>query len=169
MKNPKILFITILFFAAAHQQAGAQAKIAHIDVSQLMAVMPEMKAAEIQIDKLSKTYDNEYAKMVEDFKTKVKKYDSEAATTKNVVKDARNTELTEMRTRIDQHKETAYKELQTRQEAIYKPIVEKARKAIQKVGKAKGYRYVIDSTLGTDVVLADGPDLLADVKKELGF
>lgn len=169
MKNLKIILITLIFFVVTHQQIYAQGKIAHIDVSQLMAVMPEMKAAEIQIDKLSKTYDSEYAKMVEDFKAKVKKYDSEAATTKNAVKDARKAELIEMRTRIDQHKETAYKELQTRQEAIYKPIVEKARKAIQKVGKAKGYQYVIDSTLGTDVVLADGHDLLADVKKELGF
>ena len=32
-----------------------------------------------------------------------------------------------------------------------------------------GVQYVLDSTVGSGVLLADGMDLLADVKKELGF
>ena len=56
-----------------------------------------------------------------------------------------------------------------KQESIYKPILEKSRTAIQKVAKAKGYQYVLDSSTGSGVILADGPDLMADVKKELGF
>ena len=34
---------------------------------------------------------------------------------------------------------------------------------------AKGYKYVLDSTTGTGLILADGYDLMADVKKELGI
>ena len=41
--------------------------------------------------------------------------------------------------------------------------------AIKKVAKAKGFQYVLDSTTGSGVLVADGTDLLADVKKELGF
>ena len=38
--------------------------------------------------------------------------------------------------------------------------------AIQKVGKAKGFQYILNSE---SLLLADGPNLTADVKKELGF
>ena len=37
---------------------------------------------------------------------------------------------------------------------------------IQKVGKAKGFQYILNSE---SLLLADGPNLTADVKKELGF
>ena len=47
--------------------------------------------------------------------------------------------------------------------------MEKAQKAIQKVAKAKGVNYVLDATTGSGVLFAEGIDLLADVKKELGF
>lgn len=169
MTNIKSIAIAILVYTGINHTATAQNKIAYIDVSELMETMPEMKAANIQAEKLGKTYDMEYAKMVEEFETKAKKYNAEAANTTNAVKKTRNTELLGIRERIEQHKETAHKELQTKQEAIFTPIVEKAKKAIQKVGKAKGFNYVLDSTPGTDVVLAEGTNLLADVKKELGF
>ena len=41
--------------------------------------------------------------------------------------------------------------------------------AIKKVAKEKGFNYVIDATLGSGLLVADGTDLLADVKKSLGF
>lgn len=49
------------------------------------------------------------------------------------------------------------------------PILEKAQNAIQKVAKTQGFQYVLDATPGAGVLVADGKDLLADVKKELGF
>ena len=36
----------------------------------------------------------------------------------------------------------------------------------QKVGRAQGYQYVMDSST---LLLAEGKDLLVDVKKELGI
>ena len=47
-----------------------------------------------------------------------------------------------------------------------KPLLEKVKASIQKVGKAKGYQYVLNAT---DLLLTDGPDLTADIKKDLGF
>jgi outer membrane protein len=49
------------------------------------------------------------------------------------------------------------------------PLLEKARNAITKVGEAQGFNYVIDSSPNGGIILANGKDLLADVKKELGF
>ena len=71
-----------------------------------------------------------------------------------------------MQKRIQDYGQNAQKELQTKQDEITKPIYEKVRTAIQKVGKAKGYEYVMDSST---LLLAEGPNVTADVKKELGL
>ena len=47
-----------------------------------------------------------------------------------------------------------------------KPILEKVKASISKVGKAKGFQYVLNTA---DLLLTDGPDLTADEKKDLGF
>lgn len=169
MKQLKSLLIAAVLLVGVSQTVSAQAKIAHINVNELMTAMPEMKAANAQLEQISKTYDNEYRTMVEEFQTKIKKYDQEAATQTEAVNEARAKEVQDMQQRIQQYQQTAQKELMEKQESIYKPILEKSRTAIQKVAKAKGYQYVLDSSTGSGVILADGPDLMADVKKELGF
>jgi outer membrane protein len=77
--------------------------------------------------------------------------------------------MQDMGTRIQKYQDDASKSLQDKQIELQKPLTEKALAAIQKVARAKGFQYVLDSTLGSGVLLADGMDLLADVKKELGF
>ena len=169
MKQLKSLLIAALLFAGVNQAAQAQAKVAHINVSDLMAAMPDMKAAQAQLDKVTKTYDTEYNTMVEEFRKKVGQYEKEASTVTDAVNDTRSKEVQDMQKRIQDYQQNASKELQEKQTAIFKPILEKSRLAIQKVAKAKGYQYVLDSSTGSGVLLADGPDLLSDVKKELGF
>ena len=45
-------------------------------------------------------------------------------------------------------------------------LMDKIKASISKIGKAKGFQYVVNVA---DLLLADGPDLTADVKKDLGF
>jgi outer membrane protein len=99
----------------------------------------------------------------------MKKYESEATTVGEAVNETRAKEMQDMGQRIQQFRETAQKEVQQKEMDLVKPIMDKAKNAIQKVAKAKGYQYVLDSTTGSGVILADGPNLLVDVKKELGF
>lgn len=169
MKQFKSLLIAAILFIGMSQTVSAQAKVAHINVTELMAEMPEMKAANTQLENYGKTFDNEYRSMVEEYQTKIKKYDQEAATVSDAINETRTQEVQEMGNRIQQYQQTASKDMQNKQEEVLKPILEKAKAAIQKVAKAKGYQYVLDSTVGSGVIVADGPDLLADVKKELGF
>lgn len=169
MKQFKSLLIAAILFIGAGQTVSAQAKVAHINVQELMSTMPDMKAANTQLEKIGKTYDAEYKTMVQEYQTKIEKYEKEAPTVGDAVNQTRQTEVQEMANRIQQYQQTAQKELQQKQEDILKPILEKARLAIQKVAKAKGFQYVLDSSTGSGVIMAEGPDLLADVKKELGF
>ena len=169
MKQLKSLLIAAILFIGMSQTVSAQAKVAHINVTELMGAMPEMKAANTQLENYGKTFDNEYRTMVEEYQNKIKKYDAEAPNVSDAINETRTQEVQEMGNRIQQYQQTASKDMQKKQEEILKPILEKAKAAIQKVAKAKGYQYVLDSTVGSGVLVADGPDLLADVKKELGF
>ena len=60
-------------------------------------------------------------------------------------------------------------DLQKKEVDILQPILDKARLAIQKVARAQGIQYVFDATPGGGILMADGKDLLTDVKKELGI
>ncbi|MBV2196155.1 MAG: OmpH family outer membrane protein [Flavobacterium sp.] len=168
MKQLKTLAIAIVLFIGT--QVSAQSKVAHIDVQALMTAMPEMKVAQDQMKKIQESYDKDYKNMVTEYQTKLQKYEQESATAGDALNDTRSKEMQDMGNRIQQFQQTAQKELGQKEMDLIKPIMEKAQKAIQKVAKAKGVNYVLDATTGSGVLFAEGGiDLLADVKKELGF
>lgn len=166
MKQIKTLLIAAMLVLGANQTINAQTKTAHVDVSEIMTKMPAMLDAQKQLDKLSTTYDGEYKKMVEEYQGKLKKYEAEAATVTEAVNGDRSKEVQDMQKRIVDYRDNAQKELHQKESDIVKPIMEKVRASIQKVGKAKGFQYVLD---GSTLLLADGTNLTADVKKDLGF
>lgn len=166
MKQIKTLLIAAILFIGASQTINAQAKTAHVDVSEIVSKMPAMLDAQKQLEKLSATYDSDYKKMAEEFQAKLKKYDAESATVTEAINGERQKEVQDMQKRIQDFGQNAQKELQQKQEEITKPIYEKVKASIQKVGKAGKFQYVLD---GSTLLLADGPNLTADVKKDLGF
>ena len=165
MNQIKTLVIAAIVFLGANQ-ISAQTKTAHVDVNEIMAKMPAMLDAQKQLEKLSATYDAEYKKMVEEYQGKLKKYEAEAATVTETVNGERSKEVQDMQKRIVDYRDNAQKELQQKESDIVKPLMEKVRASIQKVGKAKGFQYVLD---GSSLLLADGTNLTVDVKKDLGF
>ncbi|OXA99340.1 hypothetical protein B0A81_16920 [Flavobacterium plurextorum] len=166
MKQIKTLLIAAILILGASNTMNAQAKVAHVDVSDIMSKMPAMLDAQNQLQKLSGTYDAEYKKMVDEYQTKIKKYEAEAATVTEAVNGDRSKEVQDMQKRIVDYRDNAQKELQQKETDIVKPLMEKVRASIQKIGKAKGFQYVLD---GSTLLLADGPNITADVKKDLGF
>lgn len=166
MKQLKTLLIAAALFFGANQVANAQAKIAHVDISEIMGKMPAMVDAQKQLEKLSTTYDADYKTMVDEFQARVKKYETEATTVSDKMNEERSKEVQDMQKRIVDFRDNAQKELQKKEADLTKPLVEKIRASIQKVGKAKGYQYIVNSE---QLLLADGPNITADVKKDLGF
>ena len=168
MKQINTLLIAAVMIISGNQAINAQAKTAHVDVSELMSKMPAMLEAQKQLEKLSGTYDTEYKGMVEEYQNKLKKYEqeAEAKTVTDAVNEERSKEVQGMQKRIVDYRDNAQKELQQKESEIVKPIMEKVKASIAKVGKAKGFQYVLNSE---GLLLADGPNITADVKKDLGF
>jgi len=166
MKQFKTLLIAAILFIGATQISNAQTKVAHVDVADIMGKMPAILDANKQLQTLGTTYDTDYKKMVDEYQAKLKKYEAESATVTEAVNQERQKEVQDMQKRIVDFRDNAHKELQNKESEIMKPIMEKVKASISKVGKAKGFQYVLDSST---LLLADGTNITVDVKKDLGF
>ena len=169
MKHLKsILFATTLFFATTFT-TQAQSKVAHINTQELVMAMPEMQNASSELEKLSKTYQEEIKSQVSAMESVREQYAAEAETKTDEENGKRIQELQEFEQNIREFQTQAQQEMQKKQQELTSPVFEKAKNAILTVGKAKGFDYVLDSSEGQGVLFAGGTDLMQDVKVELGF
>ncbi len=169
MKQFKTLLFAIALTIGTLSFTQAQSKVAHINTQDLIAAMPEMKAAQSEMEKLGKTYEADIKSMVTEYQNKMKQYEAEVSTKTNEENAKRATEVQTMQQNIQQFQGTAQQQMQQKEVDLLKPITEKAKTAILKVARAQGFDYVLDSTIGGGVIMSDGKNLLDDVKKELGF
>ena len=168
MKNLRNVFAATLFIVSSFY-AQAQSKVAHINTQELVESMPEMISAKSELEKLAKTYETDIQAMATELQNKIKQYDAESSTKTDEENGKRLQEVQSMEQSIRQYQGQAQQDLQKKEIELLKPITEKAKAAILKVGNDQGFNYVLDSSQGQGVIMANGKDLLADVKAELGF
>ena len=168
MKQFRTFLLATALCLGAFSFTQAQSKVAHINTQELIQAMPEMKAARTELEALAKTYQTDLQSMSTELQTKIKQYDSEASTKTQEENTKRIQEVQGMEQNIRQFQGQSQQDLQKKEIDLLKPITEKAKSAILKVSRAQGFDYVLDSAQGV-TILADGKNLLDDVKKELGI
>ncbi len=169
MRKTIALFATVAILFAANTQANAQ-KLAHLNVDELLSLMPETKAAEVEIQK----YAGQLQKDLEDMQAEAQaKYQNLIANQKNwtqlrVAKEQE--ELQSIGAKMEEYQQQAQQDLQNKQMELMKPIIEKAQNAVNEVAREKGYTYVLDSSQSKGVVIfaEKGEDILPYVKAKLG-
>lgn len=169
MKHLKKVAVAVVLFVAATGFMQAQSKVAHINVTELLAQMPEMKAAQAELKKLEETYKADIQSSVTELRNKYTQYNNEASSKTDEENQKRALELQGFEKNIGEAQQAAQQELGKKQAELYQPILEKANNAIQKVAAAQGYDYVVDASPGLGLIVAKGKDLMPEVKKELGF
>lgn len=172
MKQFRTFFIAMALSMGTIGISWAQAEdsqTAHIASQELIEMMPAFITASNEMEQLRASYATQVENMMKEYKVKVEKYQAESQTKTNEENQTRALELQEMKAKIMDYQQKSYEQMQQKKRELMKPVYEKARAAIQKVARAKGYEYVLDSTTGTGVLLADGYNLMPDVKKELGI
>lgn len=169
MKQVKKIAVALVLFVAATNFANAQSKVAHIDVQKLLSEMPEMKAAESELKKLSETYQADIQGAMTELRNKLLQYQNEAPNKSKEENDKRAAELQGQEKTIGEAQQKAQQEIQAKQAELMAPISERAKAAIDKVAAAQGFDYVIDAQAGGPIIVAKGKDLLPEVKQELGY
>jgi outer membrane protein len=166
MKQVKTLLIAAVLLFGASQTSNAQAKVAHVDIQEIMSKMPAMIEAQKQMQQVGKTYEETFNTMTTEYKTKIDLYGKEETTAGAKLNEERGKEIQDMQKRISDYRETAQKELEAKNAELQKPIIEKIKASIQKVAKIKGFQYVLNIE---GLIVAEGPNVTEDVKKDLGF
>ncbi|GLB51035.1 membrane protein [Neptunitalea chrysea] len=176
MKSIKKLAVTVVLFIGFFMTANAQNKIAHINTQQLIQEMPEMQQANSELQSLEATYSEDIQASKKELQAKAKALEDKTKTLTNAEIEARRAEfekeaqeLQVMNANIEEASKNYMKILQTKQQEKLAPIYKKVQDAIKKVAADQGIDYVLDATQGGGLIVANGKDLLPDVKKELGI
>lgn len=172
MRQFKTFFIAMFLSMGTIGVAQAQAEesqTAHIASQKLIEMMPGFQSAMTELQQLQDTYTASLEDMYKEAQALAQQYDAEAPTKTQEENQARALEMQKMKQKIMEYEQSIRKKLRKKKQDLLMPVYEKARKAIQKVARAKGYEYVLDSTTGTGVLLADGYNLMPAVKEELGI
>ena len=169
MKLFKNLLLASVLFLGVMTTANAQSKVAHINTQELIAAMPETKQMQEELKKVAQAYDTDYKAQGSSLQAKLQKYEAEAATQTDVENQKRGAEVQELQKKLQLYAQQAQQELQKKEFDLYKPIGDKAQKAINEVAATKGIEYVLDSAPGKGVIVFQGQDLMAAVKTKLGI
>lgn len=164
MKKLSVLFAAVMMFVTVGM-VNAQ-KVASMDYEAVLSAMPETKKMTTDLDTFSKTKGDELNKQAEAFQKEVQQYQADAAKLTEAQRNAKEAELQKKQQNLQQLQQTAQKDLATRRDTLVKPIIEKLNNAVEKVAKANGFDFIIDSTA---LIYKAGPDATTLVKKELGL
>ena len=161
-----IVFVSVGLMAAS--QVNAQTKIGYISTQELITAMPEYKKADTALADFQNALNQQYAEKVQDFNMRDSLLSSRDTSkyTKAQLEVKRN-ELGKVYVELQGWNQKAQQMYQAKEEETMKPILDKARKAIQDVAKESGYTYIF--TKEQLLVFPPSDDILPLVKKKLGL
>ena len=159
-----LLLIAIL--TLGFNTVQAQTKVGHISTDLLISLMPETKALNTELEKLSKTYENELKAEQAKLEAKIKKFQAEVASQTDEVNQQRGAEVEKDRQNLYQASQIAQQDIAKKRDEKLKPILEKAKKAIDAIATEQGFTYVLEAST---LIVANGTDLLPAVKTRLGI
>ena len=168
MRKLKSLLLVAFLTLGMSGIVNAQ-KIGHVVYERVIANMPETRALQAELAKITKTYKDDIDGMKKKLDDKIKKYTAEQAQQTEDTNKQRAQEVQVDNSRIQQAEQAAYQDIQEKQNNKLVPIIAKARKAINDVAKAKQILYVIDAYAGRGLLVSDGENLYDAVKEKLGL
>ena len=160
--------IVIIGFAVISIASHAQ-KTAFIQLDSLLSVMPEMISAKAKSAEHYKSLEATLTTMQKELNDKLAEFQGNEAKYTDLIKSTKQKELQDLNQRIQDFQTQAQTDFQKFNDDLTKPINQKAKKAIEKVAKAKGYKVVLDSSAGMVLYNDPADDIIAAVKAELGI
>ncbi|MCL1868176.1 MAG: OmpH family outer membrane protein [Paludibacter sp.] len=167
--NKKIV-IALMFCALPFFAMAQQLKIGHVNTSDVMQAMPERTKIEKTLNDLQSKWEADLLKMREEYAKKITDLQKNGDNMSPAMREAKQSELADMEQRMNTLVQTASNELQTEQQKLMQPVVDKVKKAIEQVGAENSFTYIIDES--TQVLLFIAPnanDITNLVKQKLGI
>ena len=107
-------------------------------------------------------------RMQDELQTKYGEYQAKAATWPDAIRGQKEKELQALDQGLQEFGQTVQMDLARMEESLLTPMIEKVQVAIQEVGKAHGFTYIFDSSMGA-TLYNGGEDVSGLVKTKLGL
>jgi len=143
MKSIKIL-ILIVFVALTGRVSAQELKFGHINIQQLVAELPEKKAADAQLQAEAQKLQDQLKVMSDDLEKKYADYMAQRDSLPDLIRATKEKEIQDLDTRIKQYNQMAQQTLAQKEQQLLQPIIQKVQNAIEEVGKEKGLIYIFD-------------------------
>jgi outer membrane protein len=171
MKKFTMFFAVIVLLIGCSLKSNAQnpIKIGYIEFNTLLAAMPGIDSVKIKIQVYQKTLGDQMDAMKAEFENKYLDYQSQQASMSDLIKQTKEKELTDLQGRIEAFNQKANQDLQSKQQELVAPFIEKAKIAIKDVAKENKYTFILNAIEDVVIYKEDADDIMPLAKKKLGI
>jgi outer membrane protein len=148
MKTAAAILFTAAFLAAPGG-AAAQAKIGWFNSAAIMEKLPEAQDAQHQIDNLIADWQEELAKMQNDWQKRYEEYQTRKLIMTDQLRAQEEKDLQEMDRKIIEYRNKKFGqngELFAKQNELMKPVQNKVFKVLEEIAKEDEYDYIFDKS-----------------------
>lgn len=167
----KTIYTLILLLGVLGSTDLMSQKFGYINSLQLLAEMPEIQAADTQIQTYQDQLIAQGQQMMTTLETDYQAYMALAneGSLSPVQQQQKEGELAAKQQEIQNFEYEVQNKIALKREELYSPILEKVRKAIEEIGKEQGYTMIFDSSSGGILSADESDDVLSIVKTKLGL
>jgi outer membrane protein len=171
MKKIVKFFAVVAIIVGCSFTSAAQnpVKIGYIDFNALLAEMPGIDSVKIKLQNYQKTLSDQMDAMKAEFESKYQDYQSQAASMSDLIKQTKEKELSDLQGRIEAFQQKASTDLQSKQQELVAPFIEKAKTAIKDVAKENKYTYILNAIEDVVIYKDETDNVMALAKKKLGI
>ena len=164
-----LLLIAFIFPAVSNAQTN-DLKFGHINVSELMGMMPERDTIRQQLQEYQQMLQNEIQTLQQEYTQKLQSYQENQADFSDLVRRSKERELQDMQQRIQEFQSTAQQDFQQKQQELLQPLMARIDSAIKTVGQENGFIYIFDTSAGAVVYKSQqSQNVMPLVREELGL
>lgn len=169
MKKIVIAIMTCMLAFGGTAMAQKNVKLGHINSNDLMQIMPGRDSAQTVLQAEVAELENTLKSMQAEAEKRYNDYVANQAGWTELIRQTKQREIQDMAARIEEFQQNAQKQLQDREQELLKPIIDRAKKAIEEVAKEGGYTYILDAGTAAILYSQDSDDIMPLVKKKLGL
>ncbi len=160
----------MLILSSAGLTFAQNQKIGHISTAKLLQMMPGRDSAQLVLEQYAKSLQKDLEQYEKEFNTKYEEFMAKQEAMPKLMRETKQQELMEMQERIMKYREGAQEDLAQKEQELLEPILQRAQDAIDEVAEENGFTYILDTSSGAVVFVADkGEDIMPLVKKKLGI
>ena len=169
MKKTLIAIMVCLLAFGGTAVAQKSVKLGHINSNDLMQIMPGRDSAQTVLQAEVAELEETLKSMQAEAEKRYNDYVANQAGWTELIRQTKQREIQDMAARMEEFQKNAQEQLQNREAELLKPIIDRAKKAIEDVAKEGGYTYILDAGTAAILYSQDSDDIMPQVKKKLGL